>query len=356
MPPQPAGQTPAQPPVTEAPPTQQPEQPTQPAQPQMSPQPAAPTTTQPPVTETPPAQQPEQPAADFPDLSIDLPPVDSAPIPDTTTGSDSAPDLENLDISDFSLDNNHPKQDQQIPENKAPAPATLTQSEDPFAQFSSEDMDLDFDESLLPPKKPQEPPQAAQNSDIPQTPMPQQQPASPQSEPLDGLSLDDDVPLPPLKPKEPETPASPGQADPFALDLDDDTPLPPLKPKEPEGQDSKDPFAALFSDSALESADEEKSGEQKGKDPFASLDLDLDVLEVFPSDASDNGQPQTPSSGAQPSSQQPPQPPEQQSKEENPFNFDNVLDLDSPVEDNKKGEKDKDPFDLDDFDISKFKV
>jgi hypothetical protein len=107
---------------------------------------------------------------------------------------------------------------------------------------------------------------------------------------------------------------------------------------------SKDPFAALFNDSISEPS--AAGTGDKGKDPFAALDLDLDVLEVFPS----NDAPAAPApTAAKPGPAAPAKP-----ADDNPFNLDNVIDLDSPVEDNKKGQKD--PFDLDDFDISKFKI
>jgi len=136
---------------------------------------------------------------------------------------------------------------------------------------------------------------------------------------------------------------------------DDDTPLPPMKPKTPAGKESKDPFAALFSEADLGLGTGAPGGEG-GKDPFASLDLDLDVLEVFPSD----DQPATPAPAAKPAAggKKPaagkPAPP----VDDNPFNIDNIIDLDSPVEEKPKSGKKpaKDPFDLDDFDIGKFKL
>jgi len=174
--------------------------------------------------------------------------------------------------------------------------------------------------------------------------------------------------LPPMKPVVPIRPATPrpvAEPDPFAnIDdtplppakpmsggllsfEDDDTPLPPMKPKTPAG---KDPFAALFSESDLG-----LGGSEGGKDPFASLDLDLDVLEVFPSDDQPALPPAKPAAGTgkKPASSAPAAP-----VDNNPFNLDNIIDLDTPVEDKPKAGKKpaKDPFDLDDFDIGKFKL
>jgi hypothetical protein len=174
--------------------------------------------------------------------------------------------------------------------------------------------------------------------------MPQQAPAAPAAPaaPTPDKPAEDEDPLASLNLGAPAA-----ANDDFSLD-DDDTPLPPLKPKEPEAPAaSKDPFAALFSDGALD-ADEPQGQQSKSKDPFASLDLDLDVLEVFPSGDSGNN--------AAPPAEQPSQPAPDKPADNNPFNFDNVIDLDSPIDDNKKGKDEKDPFNLDDFDISKFKV
>lgn len=154
--------------------------------------------------------------------------------------------------------------------------------------------------------------------------------------------FDDDTPLPPMKPAHASTP------DPMSF-ADEDTPLPPMKPKAPAGKEHKDPFAALFSETEMNIGLPAGSN-ASGKDPFSSLDLDLDVLEVFPSN--DSEPVALPAKKPAPGAKKP------APVDDNPFNIDNVIDLDSPV-DNKaksKPKATKDPFDLDDFDISKFKL
>ena len=151
----------------------------------------------------------------------------------------------------------------------------------------------------------------------------------------------DEIPLPPVKP---------ATAEPVSFE-DDDTPLPPMKPRTPAGKENKDPFAALFSESDMGLGGGTGEG---GKDPFASLDLDLDVLEVFPSDDQPALPPAKPAAGSKKPAPGKPAPP----VDDNPFNIDNIIDLDTPVEDKPKAGKKpaKDPFDLDDFDIGKFKL
>ena len=117
---------------------------------------------------------------------------------------------------------------------------------------------------------------------------------------------------------------------------DDDTPLPPMKPATPPAQPKKaakknnDIFASLFNDAGNGGGD--------------GLDLNLDVLEVFPSGDQGN------------SSQAAPQ--KSNNNDSDPFNLGSVLDLDSMMGSTPApGEKDSTgTFNLDDFDISKFKL
>ncbi|GAB4283133.1 MAG: hypothetical protein Kow0029_29120 [Candidatus Rifleibacteriota bacterium] len=208
--------------------------------------------------------------------------------------------LDQFDLSDFTIPT---PQESGGPETSRPAPAFGQVTGDPFTSLDVDNLNLDLDDTPLPPLKPAT-----------------SQPSEPQS--LGGLD------------------------DSFSLD-DDDTPLPPMKPKAAEKPAANDPFAALFSDSDTGLSASTKKEEGKSKDPFASLDLDLDILEVFPSNDQSSGAQQPPKPGTAPAAQ---------SSNDNPFNFDNFIDLDSPVEDNKDKKGKKDPFDLDDFDISKFKI
>jgi len=251
----------------------------------------------------------------------------------------------------------------------------------PAAETKTEEPSLDEFADLLPPMKPATskpaapaPPTDDFSDDLadllpPMKPAAKPQPASkPAEPPAEDFSDDLADLLPPMKPGATKAPAAKPaptkEPDPFAalddtplppmkpsdelggLD-DDDTPLPPMKPKAPAGKESKDPFAALFSESDLGLGPSTGEG---SKDPFANLDLDLDVLEVFPSD----DQP-APPPAAKPAPGGKKQPPP---ADDNPFNIDNIIDLDSPVEDKPKGGKkpEKDPFDLDDLDIGKFKL
>lgn len=243
---------------------------------------------------TPEAKEPEAPKADpvF-DLGVDLDQAQSGTLTTTPAGLDERCDF---------------------PTPNAPSPLNS-----PF--------DLD-DDTPLPPMKPEAIPASPFDLDD-DTPLPPMKPAAP----ADPFDLDD-TPLPPMKPAAP--PVAGG------FDLDDETPLPPMKPAGQAKPASKDPFAALFTDAGSDLSSPDAA---KGKDPFAALDLDLDVLEVFPSN---NSEP------APPPAAKPGSPAAAKPVDDNPFNLDNVIDLDSPVEDNKKGQKD--PFDLDDFDISKFKI
>ncbi len=231
------------------------------------------------------------------------------------------------------------KPEPQIPPPSAPkvAPARPAQAKPaPAANEFADDL-----ADLLPPMKPEAKP--AQ----PAKPTPAARPAPAKPAPVkepDPFAGIDDTPLPPMKP-----------ADEAGGFEDDDTPLPPMRPKTPGGKENKDPFAALFSEADL-GLGTGGSGGEGGKDPFASLDLDLDVLEVFPSDdqPAPPAAPAKPAAGGKKPAAGKPAPP----ADDNPFNIDNIIDLDSPVEEKPKGGKKpaKDPFDLDDFDIGKFKL
>ncbi len=169
---------------------------------------------------------------------------------------------------------------------------------------------------------------------------------------------DEDTPLPPMRQAQPSAPAgrtvAPAKPAPANVFEDDDTPLPPMKPATPAGKDakeSKDLFASLFSDTDL-NLGLPADGSGHGKNPFGNLDLELDVLEVFPG----NDEPAPPPTASP--GKKPPAPAKPAPADDNPFNLDNVIDLDSPVEEKSPSKKKgtKDPFDLDDFDISKFKL
>jgi len=278
----------------------------------------------------------------------------------------SVPDLDSFDISSFTIP--VPPRAAPVEEPHAPAddlfagftqspgidkeenPVLHTEPADinercnfPTTQPEPEATHLPPVKPMLTPAKPIAPPRPGQPKPAGKPPLPQLKP-----QPAPGsFSLDEETPLPPIKP----APAAP-VADPF--NLDDDTPLPPMKPASTGKPASKDPFAALFADSGADLGS--GAGKEKGKDPFASLDLDLDVLEIFPSNdapaptpAPKPGKPGKPGAPAAPA----------KPVDDNPFNLDNVIDLDSPIEDSKeqKGQKGKKaPFDLDDFDISKFKL
>ncbi len=322
-------------------------------------------------------QEPEAPMADaneFSDLSLDppvninnqLPPENLACVEENKVDSDifsdllSAKDPEPEPISaqtenpastagnesGFSLDNLvGAAQDEPSPlpaDDGIAAPENIPVAFDPFVDLSPEpgleplqtpdaDTYADDNENLLPPMKPAQQTQA----------------------PLDLTDMDiDETPLPPMKPASTPTPIATPTPPPDANPLDafsfedDDTPLPPMKPKAPEPKEKKDPFAALFSEAESNlGLSQEKPA--PGKDPFSSLDLDLDVLEIFPQ----NDGPSAPMPAAPK-----PAPPSAPPVDDNPFNLDNVIDLDTPVEKDGKSDGKKDPFDLDDFDISKFKL
>lgn len=197
-----------------------------------------------------------------------------------------------------------------------------------------------FDESLLPPLKPKAPEPA---------PAPAQKVPAARTQPV--FPTDEDTPLPPMKPVAPAE--------------DDETPLPPMKPatgapaaKGGKSQkDAGDPFASLFSEIEAGGGKGTKSagGAKEGVDDLATLDLD--IMDIFQKPAAKpvagSEKPVAPTKSAK--SEQPPP---------DPLNLGGFLDLDAPVEPGPKdkapakpGEKPKkDPFALDDFDISKFKI
>jgi hypothetical protein len=115
---------------------------------------------------------------------------------------------------------------------------------------------------------------------------------------------------------------------------------PPLKQSP-----TSDPFASLFSDN--DELPVSSPTKPQSADPFSNLNLDLDVLEVFPGGGESSAPTNDPF-------QQNPQPPSDSSV---PGSDNGFFDLDAPLpEDKSKDKKDKDPFSLDDFDISKFKI
>ena len=215
-----------------------------------------------------------------------------------------------------------------------------------------------------------------------ETPMPPAMPAQPEAPiapaaPVDfgGIPAMDETPMPPAMPTQPEAPTAPAApATPPALEgfpADDDTPLPPMKPAQPtaagddfdlnnftlgsspqtpaapqQKSNNNDPFASLFSDNEADLGSL-LTGQptSSGNDPFNNLNLDLDSLEVI---STDQDAPPPPPSPAPPSGAPTPS---------DPLNLDSVFDLDQPVPDNgSKKDSKNDPFALDDFDISKFKL
>jgi len=161
---------------------------------------------------------------------------------------------------------------------------------------------------------------------------------------------DDDTPLPPQK-------KIPAPAKPIETFEDDDTPLPPMKPQTPapaRDAKGKDLFASLFSDADINLGLPAEDSSGQGKNPFGNLDLELDILEVFPG----NEEPAPAPSPVPAKGKKPPAPAQPAPADDNPFNLDNIIDLDSPVEEKSPSKKkgSDDPFNLDDFDISKFKL
>ncbi|MFZ2959963.1 MAG: hypothetical protein WA705_24040 [Candidatus Ozemobacteraceae bacterium] len=239
------------------------------------------------------------------------------------------------------------------------------------------------------------PPPLIEDDDTPLPPMkPLAGKAAPAHPPVSGpVSLDDDdTPLPPMRPPAsgaPSTPVHPVSkpvpgrlATPSDIGDDDDTPLPPMRPgavvpAKPSGSPAKpaageNPFASLID--AGSSASSAKPGSKAGKPGSGgreSLDdlanLDLGMLDLF----QPPGGSKPVSLGAKPGVKPPVKAPAKGPSKEDPLNLGDLLDLGGPgpvsslggkpsspgkpVE--KKGSPpDKDSFDMDDFDISKFKV
>jgi hypothetical protein len=290
---------------------------------------------------------------DFSDFSIDqapLSPESSAPVTpesvskpalkNTGAAAESSPFnfdelLGNAAVEDESASNNENAFDLgslSSLENDFPAsPNEIGKESQPT---TSDDLGFngDNDADLLPPLKM---PHGNAKEQIPasdpfsldeDTPLPPVKPAAaikptlkPAIKPAPIEDFNDDTPLPPMKPAETLIP-----------DLaDEDTPLPPMKPKTPAAKENKDPFAALFSETEMNLNLSSESG-AGSKDPFSSLDLDLDVLEVFPAD---DQQPLPPASGKKPPAAPAKTP---AAEDNNPFNLDNIIDLDTPVENKAK--------------------
>lgn len=212
----------------------------------------------------------------------------------------------------------------------------------PFLKTSTVDEDGD---TPLPPLKPRDAQPPAIDED---TPLPPLKSHSITSVPVD----DDDTPLPPQKPKPAESEI-------------DDIPLPPLKPKlslapgspKPGKESAGDPFAALFPD---------EMGKKKGKQDTPQntdignkesmedlTNLDMGMLDLFQKPG------KTPLPKKQPPGKTPPKPPKPGPSKDDPLNLTGIFDLDAPVEPGEKKDKPgggKDPFSLDDFDLSKFKI
>lgn len=306
-------------------------------------------------------------SSDFAEKPEELPSEASdSEVPSTPPAKSEAPAFNFDDLLDSATGSIDSPEPQPTAMSEEPSPVDFTS--DPFADkipdasefaipaINNEPAVTEDEEDLLPPLKPLAPssPTSAPPavSELPpldafdlgdDTPLPPMKPAQP-ARPQVKDSFEDDTPLPPMKP------AAPANSLPDPMAFEDDTPLPPMKPKAPPAKESKDPFAALFSggDLNLGIPAENQAG---AKDPFSSLDLDLDVLEVFPSDQNDA--PALPAKKPAAATGKKPAP-----ADENPFNLDNVIDLDTPVEDKTKSKPkaSKDPFDLDDFDIKNFKL
>ena len=216
-------------------------------------------------------------------------------------------------------------------------PTTPIKSKPPVPQ-SSNIPDFNFDELLSANEEPQEELPESTSPAVPDFNLGTFGDLNMSPETSDSDELND-TPLPPTKS---------AKTSPIDAFEDDDTPLPPMRPKTPPAKESKDPFAALFSESGI-NLGLPGDNQGQGKDPFGNLDLELDVLEIFPGNDS---QP-APTQG-----KKPPAPAKPAPADDNPFNMDNIIDLDSPVEEKPSSKKKgvKDPFDLDDFDISKFKL
>lgn len=163
--------------------------------------------------------------------------------------------------------------------------------------------------------------------------------------PMGGFPPQDDTPLPPMRPA-----AQPSSPSGLSFDNlgDDDTPLPPMRssqpaaPKAAPAKKKNDIFDSLFNEINM--------GGSGGSDGLGNLDLDLEVIPTGDS----NGFGSAPSAPAQ-----------QNQGNDNPFNLGDsgVLDLDSMLgsgansgSGNLGGKDESGAFNLDDFDISNFKL
>ena len=172
-----------------------------------------------------------------------------------------------------------------------------------------------------------------------------QAPAPAAQSPMPDLGIGFDMNIGEAAPQQAPTPEPPAQKHSIGGYVDEDTPLPPMKPATPAtpatkkpAKKQKDIFASLFNDNV-----DDGSGN--------NLDLNLDVLEIFPNGDQSNNTTAAPASGK--AAKQP----AKAAEDSNPFNLDNVLDLDSMMNTAPApGEKDSTgTFNLDDFDINQFK-
>ncbi|MDD3000141.1 MAG: hypothetical protein PHF29_00115 [Candidatus Riflebacteria bacterium] len=109
------------------------------------------------------------------------------------------------------------------------------------------------------------------------------------------------------------------------LNLDDDTPLPPMK----------------------KPATEKPKNALKDKNPFGNIDLDLDLEIISTGDSQDL----QPAPANKPEKKSPTQ------SDDTSFGLNTIIDLDAePSDTDDKKKKTKSPFNLDDFDLSKFKI
>jgi len=321
----------------------------------------------------PPQPMPEEPRiSEMPDVKTES--ASLAPVAASLKAQPAKPPAENDDFFDIS----------KLPPIKPRQPGAATRPGIPkpsgAPKLSTAHPAESIDDTLLPPVKPKQEP----HPEIPTTNKPAMTGSLEESE-----GFDDSL-LPPMKPKLPESAPARALKKPFAAPVlvppadddtplppmkhttapeDDDTPLPPMKqvtggpvakPDKPQ-KDGGDPFASLFSEIEAgkpagkgSGGAHKPAGDQKdGLDDLATLDLDM--MDIF---QKPGAKPATPSKSAAPKIPQPDETP----------NLGGFLDLDAPIEppakgkpgakpSDKPGDKGKkDPFAMDDFDISKFKI
>jgi hypothetical protein len=199
--------------------------------------------------------------------------------------------------------------------------ATPAQADDPFAGFAIPENIDSLPANIVPAEPEANPPTL--NSPPPVSLPPKQKPSMKVpdfnfDELLSGIS----------EPQSESKDANEGEPPVFDigdLNLDDDTPLPPMKKPAPEK-----PKNLL-----------------KDKNPFGNIDLDLDLEIISTGDSQDS----QPSSMNKPTKKAPAQ------NDDNPFGLNTIIDLDAePSEADNTKKKTKSPFNLDDFDLSKFKI